>query len=350
MTEGPHLAETRAGGPVWSYSSRGRNRWCQLAEYLRGRVRSPGERYEVRRIMEAWAGIMKRPQSETTSELGLDVEVARWSGGQPNDGAAEPPAPAGGDPPQPPPENGPAEEPVPTSVTSSSESSTESSDDKKAPTKREEGADPRAPQEPSLMKCCFCEREITRCAKALRCRGVSFTGRVCQHMVCAAGCAGTWVNPKAPREGILCPHCQGQVEPRDPGTDIPCTPAEAEGYDQVPWQTAEVCVGSTEEWQRQLCPTCHGISLEGSLHGNRGAEWAHCRRLAPSQDATTYSLMSFCEVIRVRGVEARSQGLDVPEGLYQGARRAQASLNLLLAKRALGPPVARPPHSGTDDW
>ena len=60
--------------------------------------------------------------------------------------------------------------------------------------------------------------------------------------------------------------------------------------------------------------------------------------------------MSFCEVIRVRGVEARSQGLDVPEGLYQGARRAQASLNLLLAKRALGPPVARPPHSGTDDW
>ncbi len=57
--------------------------------------------------------------------------------------------------------------------------------------------------------------------------------------------------------------------------------------------------------------------------------------LIPTEGMDVCSLSGFCEVIRACGTEARTKGFDVPEGVYQLARRAQASLNLLLAKRAL---------------
>ncbi len=67
--------------------------------------------------------------------------------------------------------------------------------------------------------------------------------------------------------------------------------------------------------------------------------------LTPPQDKTTRSLTSFCEVIRAQGVQTRKWGRGPPERLYHEAMRAQAGLNLLCAKRALGPPAPSPPPS-----
>ena len=68
--------------------------------------------------------------------------------------------------------------------------------------------------------------------------------------------------------------------------------------------------------------------------------------LTPPQDKTTRSLASFCEVIRAQGVQSRKGGHGPPDRLYKDAMRAQAGLNLLLVRRALGPPAPAPSPPG----